>query len=276
MSASARLPLAWPTPWLLCDCVERKRVYSAPSFACAPFCSGPTYCQPACPPASCNIATSRPAASWAGRQLGKQGEASRRCPSPLAFLRAGIAADGGSAVTPPSATSFPVLRHSGPTPAGEAAQPAVNGFSTPLPVAAQQQEAQAAEGQAPAAAQQAAPAPPLAAAVGASPDNGEPPKPPPHPASYMEVLEMLEKGQTPPGIRVSLPACLRLQGRHRRAAEEGAEAEAQAAAARMHPMHPRCPACPSRVVAGLARTRRAQPHTPAPAPLLSRAALASA
>jgi hypothetical protein len=28
-------------------------------------------------------------------------------------------------------------------------------------------------------------------------------EPPPHPASYLEVLEMLEKGQTPPGIRVS-------------------------------------------------------------------------
>ena len=28
------------------------------------------------------------------------------------------------------------------------------------------------------------------------------PSQPPHPASYMEVLEMLEKGITPPGIRV--------------------------------------------------------------------------
>ena len=33
--------------------------------------------------------------------------------------------------------------------------------------------------------------------------SGGAPTPPPHPASYMEVLEMLEKGQTPPGIRVS-------------------------------------------------------------------------
>ncbi|KAK9806120.1 hypothetical protein WJX72_002195 [[Myrmecia] bisecta] len=30
------------------------------------------------------------------------------------------------------------------------------------------------------------------------------PEPPPHPASYMEVLEMLEKGQTPPGIRTDI------------------------------------------------------------------------
>ena len=39
-------------------------------------------------------------------------------------------------------------------------------------------------------------------AAGAQGGSGESPAAPPHPASYMEVLEMLEKGITPPGIRV--------------------------------------------------------------------------
>ncbi|PSC69773.1 Peroxisomal membrane PEX14 [Micractinium conductrix] len=34
--------------------------------------------------------------------------------------------------------------------------------------------------------------------------GAETPVPPPHPASYMQVLEMLEKGQTPPGIRTDI------------------------------------------------------------------------
>ena len=34
-------------------------------------------------------------------------------------------------------------------------------------------------------------------------EAGPNPKEPQHPASYIDVLEMLERGETPPGIRVS-------------------------------------------------------------------------
>lgn len=45
------------------------------------------------------------------------------------------------------------------------------------------------------------------AATGAPEVEGErsgTPSPPPHPASYMEVLEMLQRGETPPGIRTDI------------------------------------------------------------------------
>lgn len=97
----------------------------------------------------------------------------------------------------------PTCRH---TPCSAGSKDAASGEATPLSVTSALAarglvDDSAAAGSEQAAQQAAQPAAAQGSELAAAASDNSP-APPPHPASYLEVLEMLERGQTPPGIRV--------------------------------------------------------------------------
>ena len=157
-----------------------------------------------CPPAACLCSCSRQVPCPA---LHVMHSSPRRPVLPAAVRAGGMAAD---AATPASVASALPQRTE-----AAASSAVVNGSAAEQ---AQHGEAEQPEHHTPQrpAQQQAPPSP-----------GAETPVPPPHPASYMQVLEMLEKGQTPPGIRVRGSA----QG-HEGGDERGGSAAGRAAGAR--------------------------------------------